>query len=87
MMTAKGTHFASAFGPLFDIKKKNTAPGISGPSIGVGFHYEFVKGLTLSTGVSALVQFGEYNNEKKYFQSFLTMVPYRIHGRILLHRP
>ncbi len=63
-------------GPLLDAKKEEYSAWYFGPSIGVGFHYEFVKGLTFSTGVSALIQFGEYNNEKKYLMSFLTMFPY-----------
>jgi hypothetical protein len=58
-----------------DTKKEEYSAWYFGPAIGVGFHYEFVKGLTFSTGVSALIQFGEYNNEKKYLQSFFMMVP------------
>ncbi|HOT43967.1 MAG TPA: hypothetical protein PLC28_03690 [Spirochaetota bacterium] len=63
-------------GPLLDMKKEEYSAWYFGPSIGVGFHYEFIKGLTLSTGLSAIIQFGEYNNEKKYLWSFLTMIPY-----------
>jgi hypothetical protein len=62
---------------LIDAKKEEYSAWYFGPSIGVGFHYELVKGLTLGAGLSALIQFGEYNNEKKYLMSFLTLVPYK----------
>ena len=61
---------------ILDMKKEEYSAWYFGPSIGVGFHYEFIKGLTLSAGVSALVQFGEYDIEKKYMQSILMMIPY-----------
>lgn len=61
---------------LLDAKKEEYSAWYFGPSIGVGFHYEFIKGLTLGAGLSAIIQFGEYDNEKKYLMSFLTMVPY-----------
>lgn len=73
----EGDSFRLGFLPMFfDMKKEEYSAWYFGPSIGIGFHYEFVKGLTFSTGVSALVQFGEYNNEKKYFWSLLMMLPY-----------
>ncbi len=47
-----------------------------GPSLGLGFHYEFIKGLVLNLGVSALMQFGDYKNEKRYVGSWLLLIPY-----------
>lgn len=61
---------------FFDLKKTEYSAWYFGPSAGVQFHYEFIKGLVLSTGVSLTFQFGEYENEKRYLQSFWTLVPY-----------
>ncbi|OHD63479.1 MAG: hypothetical protein A2176_06570 [Spirochaetes bacterium RBG_13_51_14] len=49
-----------------------------GPSVGVGFHFELYRGLTLGFGVSALIQFGSYNAEKKYLLSYFIPFKYEV---------
>lgn len=62
--------------PWFDLKWEEYSAWYFGPSVGIQFHYEFVEGLVLSSGVALTFQFGEYDNEKKYLQSFWTLIPY-----------
>jgi hypothetical protein len=59
-----------------DYKKYEYSAWYFGPSAGVQFHYEFVKGLVLSTGIALTFQFGQYDNEKKFLDSFLFLIPY-----------
>ena len=63
----------------FDYKKDEYSAWYMGPSVGVQFHYEIVKGFTVSTAVSAIIQWGQYNTEKKYLDTFLFLVPYDYH--------
>lgn len=73
----EGTSWRLGFvGPRFDYKDEEYSAWYFGPSAGVQFHYEIVKGLVVSTAVALTFQFGEYNNEKKYLSSFWTLVPY-----------
>lgn len=72
-----GTSWRLGFaGFRFDYTKEEYSTWYFGPSAGVQFHYEFVKGLVLSTAVALTFQFGEYENERKYLQSVWTLVPY-----------
>lgn len=65
-----------SFWPNIDAKDEKYSAWYLGPSLGVTFHYEFVKGLTFSLGLAALFQFGEYDNEKKYFLTVLNGIPF-----------
>ncbi len=63
-------------GPVADLMNEEYTAWYLGPSVGLGFHYEFIKGLVLNVGVSALLQFGQYDNEKRYLQTWLLLIPY-----------
>ncbi len=65
----------NTWGNPSDVKHEEYSAWYFGPSLGVGFHYDFVKDLTFSFGLSALIQFGEYNIEKKYLSTAF-MLPY-----------
>jgi hypothetical protein len=61
----------------FDWKKSDDfSAWYMGPSAGVQFHYEFVRGLVLSTAVSLAMQWGNYDTTKKYLRTWLFLIPY-----------
>lgn len=61
----------------FDWKKSDEfSAWYMGPSAGIQFHYEFVKGLVLSTAVSLTMQWGQFDSEKRYLDTFLFLIPY-----------
>jgi hypothetical protein len=66
------------FPPLINIKKDDFSAWYLGPSVGVGFHFELYQGLTLGFGVSALIQFGSYDSEKKYLWSYFIPFKYEV---------
>lgn len=64
-------------GPRFDfMDQKEFSAWYLGPSLGLGFHYEFIKGLVLNVGVSALIQFGQYDSERRFLDTWLLLIPY-----------
>jgi hypothetical protein len=71
----EGSSYSIGTFPFIDFKDEDFSAWYLGPKLGVGFHYEFIRGLTLGVGLSALIQFGQYNNERKMLSSWF--VPYQ----------
>lgn len=62
--------------PGFDFKKEEFSNWYLGPSLGVGLHFELYKNLVLGFGTSFIVQFGTFETEKKFLDSFWFFIPY-----------
>jgi hypothetical protein len=60
----------------FDYKTSEYSAWYMGPSVGVQFHYEIVKGLVVSSALSVIIQWGQYDSTKKYLDTILFLVPY-----------
>jgi hypothetical protein len=65
-------------GARFNLKDEYYDAWYLGPSLGIGFHIEPVENFTISLGVSAIVQWGDYYLEKKFLIPPITYAaPYK----------